>query len=714
MSLSARIFLGLGLGIATGLFFGDLVADLKMIGDIFVKMLQITVLPYIVVSLIAGIGRMQIVQARRLAVRGSLVLLGIWGLALVMVFVASLAFPDLETSSFFSSGAATQHQQTDLVDLYLPSNVFYSLANNLVPAVVFFSILMGVALISVEDKTGVLPVFDGLTAALAKINTAIVRLTPYGIFAISAAAAGTMTIEEVSRVQVYLITYISLAFLVTFWIFPGLVATLSGIPFKVVLRTFKDALVTAFATGNQFVVLPQIAENCKTLLREQHKAGPDTDAAVDIIVPVSFNFPSLGKLLVILFVLFAAWFTETDLGLADRLSLAFNGLFSLFGSINIAVPYMLDSMQVPADMFQLFLVTGIVVGRFGAMLAALHIIVLSIIGTLALVGGLQLNIRGLLRYLGISALSLVVLVIGLRGYFMVFVPESPPRDEVLAHIQLLEPRVDAKVSTKVPQTDTGYLAGSRLDHVLQSGVLQVGYSPDNLPCSFLTPTNELVGFDVEMAHILAEDIGVKLEFTPFEFDKLDHMLNSGQIDMAMSCIAALPDRFAKASFSGAYIDLTLAAVVRDHERKLFSDIEALQLEKDLTIALVSSHYFEPRLRALLPNAEIVFLEAAEDFFNGNSEGADALLLSAEEGAAYTYRYPHYTVIKVRDGSIRIPAVYAVPKGDIETVEFVSNWVILKQKDGTVERLYEYWMLGGAAKPREHRWSVIRNVLGWVD
>ena len=288
MSLSARIFLGLGLGIATGLFFGDLVADLKMIGDIFVKMLQITVLPYIVVSLIAGIGRMQIVQARRLAVRGSLVLLGIWGLALVMVFVASLAFPDLETSSFFSSGAATQHQQTDLVDLYLPSNVFYSLANNLVPAVVFFSILMGVALISVEDKTGVLPVFDGLTAALAKINTAIVRLTPYGIFAISAAAAGTMTIEEVSRVQVYLITYISLAFLVTFWIFPGLVATLSGIPFKVVLRTFKDALVTAFATGNQFVVLPQIAENCKTLLREQHKGGPDSDAAVDIIVPVSF------------------------------------------------------------------------------------------------------------------------------------------------------------------------------------------------------------------------------------------------------------------------------------------------------------------------------------------------------------------------------------------------------------------------------------------
>lgn len=714
MSLSARIFLGLGLGIVTGLFFGDLVADLKVLGDIFIKMLQITVLPYIVVSLIAGIGRMQVVQARRLAVRGSLVLLAIWGLALVMVFVASLAFPDLETSSFFSSGSTPQHAQTDLVDLYLPSNIFYSLANNLVPAVVFFSILMGVALISVEDKTGVLPVFDALTAALAKINTAIVRLTPYGIFAIAAAAAGTMTIEEVSRVQVYLITYISLAFLVTFWIFPGLVATLSGIPYKVVLRTFKDALVTAFATGNQFVVLPQIAENCKTLLREQHKADPDTDAAVDIIVPVSFNFPSLGKLLVILFVLFAAWFTETDLGLADRLSLAFNGLFSLFGSINIAVPYMLDSMRVPADMFQLFLVTGIVVGRFGAMLAALHIIVLSIIGTLALVGGLQISIRGLLRYLGISALSLVILVIGLRGYFMVFVPESPPRDEVLASIQLMQPRVEAKVSTEIPVASATRLTGSRLDHVLQSKVLQVGYRPDNLPCSFITPDNDLVGFDVEMAHILAEDIGAKLEFVPFEYDNLDNMLSSGQIDLAMSCIAGLPDRYASASFSRAYIDLTLAVVVRDHERHLFADIEALQLEQDLTIALVSSHYFEPRLRAVLPNAKIISLESAHDFFNGVDEGADALLLSAEEGAAYSYLYPQYTVMEVRDGTIRIPAVYAVPKGDIETMEFVSNWIGLKQKDGTIDQLYDYWMLGGAAKPRGHRWSVIRNVLGWVD
>ena len=147
MGLSGRIFVGLIAGICTGVFFGELVADLKLVGDIFVKLLQITVLPYIVVSLIAGFGRMHMQQARRLAVRGGAVLLLIWLLALLMVFFAAQAFPDLETAAFFGSSNAVEHQSPDFFELYLPANIFYSLSHNLVPAVVLFSILVGVALV---------------------------------------------------------------------------------------------------------------------------------------------------------------------------------------------------------------------------------------------------------------------------------------------------------------------------------------------------------------------------------------------------------------------------------------------------------------------------------------------------------------------------------------------------------------------------------------
>src|SRR5210317_1050225 len=128
MTLSGRIFVGLGVGVLTGLFFGELVADLKLAGDIFVKLLQITVLPYIIVSLIAGFGRMQMDQARRLAVRGSLVLLVVWALALIIIFTGALAFPDLEAASFFGSPAPAALEHPNLFDLYLPANIFYSLS----------------------------------------------------------------------------------------------------------------------------------------------------------------------------------------------------------------------------------------------------------------------------------------------------------------------------------------------------------------------------------------------------------------------------------------------------------------------------------------------------------------------------------------------------------------------------------------------------------
>jgi ABC-type amino acid transport substrate-binding protein len=599
-----------------------------------------------------------------------------------------------------------------LLELYVPANIFFSLSNNMVPAVVIFSIFLGLALISVDEKLLVLPFFDGLAAALTSINHKIVELTPYGIFFISAAAAGTLTMDELGRVQVYLVTYISVALLVTFWIFPGLISAVSGISFREILSTFRDSLVTAFATGSQFVVLPQIAENCKSLIRKHNEDDPDTSSLVDIIVPISFNFPSLGKLLVLLYVLFAAWFTDTQVDFVDRVQLAFNGVFSLFGSINVAVPYLLDSLKIPSDMFQLFLVTGIVVGRFGAMLAALHIIALGIIVSLALAGKLQLTLMSGLRYLSLTIASLFLLVFCLRAYFMVFVPESPDRNEVLSSITLMQERVNSTVSEKSLTPDIDRTRGSRLDRILDTRLLKVGFSPDNLPCTFATPTGQLVGFDIEMAHLLAEDLGVELVFTPITVNEAGTMLSTGQIDIAMSCIASLPDMYRKVSFSRSYLELTLALIARDHMRDEYYDIEALR-QRDITIALVRSHYFRTRINQILPGAKIVVLNSAEEFFRDDSHGAEVLVLSAEEGAAYTYRYPRFTVIKPLK-TTRIPASYAVPKGDVEMIEFVSNWVDLKRSEGTTAELYNYWMLGGVTEVKEARWSIIKDVLKWVD
>jgi hypothetical protein len=44
---------------------------------------------------------------------------------------------------------------------------------------------------------------------------------------------------------------------------------------------------------------------------------------------------------------------------------------------------------------------------------------------------------------------------------------------------------------------------------------------------------------------------------------------------------------------------------------------------------------------------------------------------------------------------------------------VNTWIELKQKDGTLNRLYKYWILGLDAAPKQPRWSIIRNVLHWT-
>ena len=70
-------------------------------------------------------------------------------------------------------------------------------------------------------------------------------------------------------------------------------------PFKYgdVAGLSKDALVTGFTTGNLFIIFPVLITNCKELFERYKLEQKETESLVDIIVPVSFNFPTMGGLL---------------------------------------------------------------------------------------------------------------------------------------------------------------------------------------------------------------------------------------------------------------------------------------------------------------------------------------------------------------------------------------------------------------------------------
>ena len=284
-----------------------------MLADGFVRLLQITVLPYVTVSMIRGIGSLDPASARRLFLRVGGLTLALWGVTLAAVFAMPLAFPAFESASFFSDTLVEERPPIDFLALYIPSNPFHSLANNVVPAVVVFSALLGVALMGIERKERLMETLDVIERGLARANKLVVRVTPYGLFAIAAYTAGTLDFERVARLRVYQIAYGAMALTLALLVFPGLVACLTPIPFRRVLGAMKDVFITAFATGDLFVVLPTLIERSKELLVEEGGLSAEDADAADVVVPALYNFPHAAKVLSLSFVLFAAWYSESVL-----------------------------------------------------------------------------------------------------------------------------------------------------------------------------------------------------------------------------------------------------------------------------------------------------------------------------------------------------------------------------------------------------------------
>jgi hypothetical protein len=56
----------------------------------------------------------------------------------------------------------------------------------------------------------------------------------------------------------------------------------------------------------------------------------------------------------------------------------------------------------------------------------------------------------------------------------------------------------------------------------------------------------------------------------------------------------------------------------------------------------------------------------------------------------------------------------VARRDHDWAYFLNLWIELKRRDGTIDALYGHWILGKQVGKREPRWSIMRNVLGWVD
>jgi ABC-type amino acid transport substrate-binding protein len=553
-----------------------------------------------------------------------------------------------------------------------------------------------------KDKRRIIGDLNTISDALMRMAQFVADLAPYGVFAIVASSAGTLDVSELAKIQVYVVTYMAISMVATFLILPALVSTLTSLRYRDIISSSWGPLITAFATGNLLVVLPMLSYASKRLLANIRLEEDEASTAVDVLVPASFNFPNVGKLLSLSFVLFGGWFVGSSVPLTRYAEFLVTGFFTFFGSAVAGMPFLLNMFQLPTDLTELYVAVDVIATRFGTMVAAVNVLALALLGACAMCGRLRFRTGRLLRFGATSAAAVLVTLLGIRLFFTHVVQQSYEGYRVFIEMDLSTDPAPFEVYQTLPPGDPDPTLPT-LERVRQRGSLRVGYLRDRLPFAFVNASGRLVGFDIEIAHLLAKQLGVSLELVRTELSQIPQSLSEGRCDIVMAGVVMTPEWSQRLSFSTPYMDTALGFVVRDHRKEEFSSLEALQNLESLRIgAQQDAPYYINMFRDHLPEAEIVLLRSPREFFREKAGELDALVYTAEAGSAWSLVYPDYSVAVPHPLVLAVPLAYPVKRGDRDMVDYVDVWIELKKKDGTIQRLHG------------PRWSVVRDLLHWVD
>ncbi|HIG64252.1 MAG TPA: cation:dicarboxylase symporter family transporter [Methyloprofundus sp.] len=715
LSFSTQVFVALCAGIFIGLFFGEKVAWLNMVGMVFIKLIQVAIIPYILLSLVTGLGSLSYGQSREIAKKFAIMLLTLWAIGLITIFVMALAFPLWESKDFFSTNQILVVPSINYYDLYIPSNPFKSLADNTVPAIVVFSLFLGGSLVNIKGKEQFISPAIILLEALNKITKSIVTYLPIGIFAIAAASAGTLQPEDFEKLEVYFVVYITTALILSFWVIPFFISTITPFKYADIVQGCRNILITAFASGNIFILLPIMTEACNDVFAKHNLHTEDSDRYNEIIIPIAYNFPAMGKLLSFIFLLFAAWFTNTELTIVQQLLLAFNGIFSLFANVHISIPFLLNYLHLPSDLYQLYLSGDVLTKRFSSLTTAIFLISFTLATTAYLVGIIQLNLKKILIFIASSILIIAIAITGIQTFFNVVLEQDKDLSKKLQQMQV-DWEIPQNISYALQSTDHTDKNISTPAAIVKRGILRVGYHPSRVPFSYHNYEHELVGFDVEMMNHLSSSLGVTLEFIPFsKNNNLYQALRYYQIDIVISGVQISNEYLSEVLYTQPIMDLTTAFIVKDYRKKEFSDYSKFNVTTHLKLATMDLYPHLRHIQHNFPNIEIIKVSNPDIFFNaGQNQQFDGFISTIEEGMTLVMLHPDYAVTYDPTKLHRFPIGYAVHNGNLELQAMLNSWIDILKSTDQITKLYDYWIQGGGAKSKEPRWSILENIINQTD
>lgn len=257
-------------GLAFGLIVGEWAANLKFIGDIFIRLIQMSIVPLVMASVIAATGSMTGAGTGRIAFRTFKWMLGFSAVAAVLAWVLSvLILPgagmvfegELDPSLEASTHEALGWQDTLLN--FVSTNVFEAMSGAAMVPIIVFSLLFGIALRIQIGKTGdttVLAFIDQIQQIVLTMIRLVMYIAPIGVFCLLAALAGDVGVAVVTSALKYLGTTL-LGVLIIFALFVVVVWLRTRLsPWKLPSKLAEQTAI-AITTTSSAVTFPTVLKN---------------------------------------------------------------------------------------------------------------------------------------------------------------------------------------------------------------------------------------------------------------------------------------------------------------------------------------------------------------------------------------------------------------------------------------------------------------------
>lgn len=235
---------------------------------------------------------------------------------------------------------------------------------------------------------------------------------------------------------------------------------------------------------------------------------------------------------------------------------------------------------------------------------------------------------------------------------------------------------------------------STLNQVLKRGELRVGLEAGYLPFEMRDKRGEIIGFDVDLAKLMARYMGVKVSFVNTQWDGIIPALLTDKFDILISGMTITPERNLQVNFAEPYIIIGQTFLLNVRHRDTVKTVKDLNDPK-YTIATKLGTTGDIAARRFLGKARLKTFEteadAALEVRNGR---ADAFVYDLPFNVVYAAQYKD-SLVHIKVPFTKEPLGWAIRKGDPDFLNWLDHFQNHIRNDGSYDALYNKWF-GGTA------------------